>query len=157
MKLVLSWVYTSGFCLRLPHCFAILYNLPWFCSIKVSNKKLQHNAENACGNRMCKHALKLIFFNVSKSLVWWGHYLNHFDAKAEWEWKCDKDEKKEKERDEEGDELSAKRNVLFLIGIVPNISDRIFLRHFCLETLGVNFINVLRTNFLYKCHFCSFF
>ncbi len=22
---------------RLPHCIAIFYNLPWFCSIKVSN------------------------------------------------------------------------------------------------------------------------
>ncbi len=82
MKLVLSWVYTSGFYMCLPH------------------------------------------------------YLNHFDAKAEWEWKGDQDEEEEKERDEEGHELSAKQNVLFLIGIVPNISDRIFLRHFRLETLG---------------------
>jgi len=32
-------------------------DLPWFCSIKVRNKKLQCNAENACGNRMCKYAL----------------------------------------------------------------------------------------------------
>jgi hypothetical protein len=40
--------------MRLPHCVAIFYNLPWFCSIKVSNKKLQHNAENASGSRMCK-------------------------------------------------------------------------------------------------------
>jgi hypothetical protein len=38
----------------LPRCVAIFYNLSWFCSIKVSNKKLQCNAENACGNRMCK-------------------------------------------------------------------------------------------------------
>ncbi len=33
------------------------FNLPWFCLINVSNKKLQRNAENACGNRMCKHNL----------------------------------------------------------------------------------------------------
>ncbi len=44
--------------MRLPHCSGIFYNLPWFCLIKVSNKKLQHNAENACKNRMCKRALR---------------------------------------------------------------------------------------------------
>ncbi len=49
-----SWVYTSGFRMRLPHCFAFFNNLPWFCSIKVSYKKSQRNAENTCGNRMCK-------------------------------------------------------------------------------------------------------
>ncbi len=27
--------------MRLPHSIAIFYNLPWFCSIKASNKKLQ--------------------------------------------------------------------------------------------------------------------
>jgi len=42
----------------LLHCIAIFYNLPWFCSIKVSNKKWQLNAENACGNWMCKRAFK---------------------------------------------------------------------------------------------------
>ncbi len=52
----LSWVYTSDFRMRLPHYVVIFYNIPWFCSIKVSNKKLRHNAENACGNRMCKRA-----------------------------------------------------------------------------------------------------
>jgi len=34
------------------------YSIPWFCSIKVSNKKLQCNAENACGNQMCKRAFR---------------------------------------------------------------------------------------------------
>ncbi len=53
----LSWVYTSSLHLRYPHCVAIFYNLPWFWSIKVSNKKSQCNAENACGNQICKHAL----------------------------------------------------------------------------------------------------
>jgi len=43
--------------MHLPHCVAIFYNLPWFCSIKVSNKKLQHNSEKAWGNWMCKRAL----------------------------------------------------------------------------------------------------
>jgi len=52
----LSWIYTSSLRMRLPHCFPIFYNLAWFCSIKVSNKKLQCNAENACGNQMCKRA-----------------------------------------------------------------------------------------------------
>jgi hypothetical protein len=52
-----SWVYTSGFPMHLPHCVAVFYNLPWFCSIEVNYKKLQFNAENACGNRMCKKAL----------------------------------------------------------------------------------------------------
>jgi len=50
----LSLVYTSGFRMRLPHCVAIFYKLPWFCSTKVSYEKSQLNAENACGNRMCK-------------------------------------------------------------------------------------------------------
>jgi len=40
--------------MRLQHCVAIFYNSPWFFSIKVNDKKLQRNAENACGNRMCK-------------------------------------------------------------------------------------------------------
>jgi hypothetical protein len=42
--------------MRLPHCVTIFYNLRWFCSIKVSNRKLQRNAENTCGNWMCKRA-----------------------------------------------------------------------------------------------------
>jgi len=49
----LRQVYTSGFCMRFPHCVAISYKLPWFPSIKVSFEKLQRNAKNACGNRMC--------------------------------------------------------------------------------------------------------
>jgi len=44
--------------MRLLLCVVIFYYLPWFCSIKVSNKKLQHHAEKACGNRMCKRAFK---------------------------------------------------------------------------------------------------
>jgi len=43
----------------LPHCVAIFYNLPWFCSIKVSNENSQCNAENACQNRMCKRAFTI--------------------------------------------------------------------------------------------------
>jgi len=54
----LSWVYTSGFLMHLPHCIAIFYNLPWFWSIKVSNKKSQRNAENTCKNQMCKRAFR---------------------------------------------------------------------------------------------------
>jgi hypothetical protein len=49
--------------IRLPHCVAIFYNLPWFSLIKVSNKKSQRNAENACGNRMCKRVLTLLYAN----------------------------------------------------------------------------------------------
>jgi hypothetical protein len=48
----LSWVYTYGFRMCLVHCVAIFCNLPWYYSSKVSNKKLQRNAENACRNRM---------------------------------------------------------------------------------------------------------
>jgi len=59
-----SWVYTSGFRMRLPHCIAIFYNLPWFCSIKVSIKKLQSNAENACGNRVCKCAFNHSYLRI---------------------------------------------------------------------------------------------
>jgi len=33
----------------LLHCVAIFYNLPWFFSIKVSNKKSHRNVENSCG------------------------------------------------------------------------------------------------------------
>jgi hypothetical protein len=43
----------------------IIYNLPWFCSIKVSYKKSQRNAENACGNRMCKLSLKAILILIA--------------------------------------------------------------------------------------------
>jgi len=57
--------------IRFPHAFTalrcIFYNLPWFCSIKVSYKKSQRNSENARGNRMCKlsltpHSKRPIFF-----------------------------------------------------------------------------------------------
>jgi len=51
---LLRRVYTSGFRMRFPHCIAIFYYLPWLSKIKVSYKKLQRNAVNACGNRMCK-------------------------------------------------------------------------------------------------------
>jgi len=62
----LNWVYTSGFRMCLPNCIVIFHNLPWFCSIRVSNKKLQRNAVNPCENRMCKRAL-----NVNlKSQAW---------------------------------------------------------------------------------------
>jgi len=53
-----EYVYTSGFRMRFPHCVAIFYYLPWLNNTKVSYKKLQRNRENACGNRMCKCALK---------------------------------------------------------------------------------------------------
>jgi len=56
-------IYTSSFRMRFPHCVAIFYNLPWFCSIKVSYKKSQRNVVNACGNRMCK-----LSFNSSKKM-----------------------------------------------------------------------------------------
>ncbi len=46
----------------LLHCVAIFYNLPSFCSIKVSYNSLQCNDENACGKRMCNCALRLINF-----------------------------------------------------------------------------------------------
>ncbi len=72
--------------MHLPLCIAIFYNLPWFCSIKGRNKKLQCNAENAWGNRMCKCAFnnntklftntvllyplcKLIFLTASISML----------------------------------------------------------------------------------------
>jgi len=65
----LTWlVYTSDFRMRLPHYVAIFYNLPWFCSIKVSNKKSQPNAVNACGNRMYKCAFKCVL-KLKKSKV----------------------------------------------------------------------------------------
>jgi len=54
--------------MHLPHCVTIFYNVPWFCSIKVSNKKLQCNAENACGNRMCERTFtgQYKFFSTNK-------------------------------------------------------------------------------------------
>jgi hypothetical protein len=45
--------------MHLPHCVAIFYKLPWFCSTKVIYEKLQRNAENACRNRMCKRAFRV--------------------------------------------------------------------------------------------------
>ncbi len=48
------------------------YNFPWFCSIKVSYKKLQCNAENACGNRMCKCNFTASFtFKSTFKLIKW--------------------------------------------------------------------------------------
>jgi len=47
-------IYTSGFLMRFPHCVSIFYYLPWLSQTKVSYEKLQPNAVNACGNRMCK-------------------------------------------------------------------------------------------------------
>jgi len=49
--------------MRLPQCVAIFYKLPWFCLTKVIYEKLQRNAENACGNRMCKRGLIKIVFS----------------------------------------------------------------------------------------------
>ncbi len=44
--------------IRFPHAFFALrcnfYNLPWLRKTKVSYKKSQRNAVNACGNRMRK-------------------------------------------------------------------------------------------------------
>ncbi len=51
-------IYTSGFPMRFPHWVAIFYNLPWLSKTKVSYIKLQCNAVNACGNRMCKLSFK---------------------------------------------------------------------------------------------------
>jgi hypothetical protein len=45
MIFLCSKAYTSGFHMRLPHCVAIFYNLPWFYLIKVSSKKSQRNSE----------------------------------------------------------------------------------------------------------------
>ncbi len=53
IHLKLLWhVYTSGFRMRFLHCVAISYYLPRFCSIKVSNKRLQCNEENECRNQV---------------------------------------------------------------------------------------------------------
>jgi len=57
-KSLLSWVCTSGFHMRFPHCVVIFYNLPWLSKTKVSYKKSQCNAVNVCGNRMCKLSFK---------------------------------------------------------------------------------------------------
>ncbi len=47
--------------IRFPHVFTalrcIFYYLPWLSKTKVSYKKLQCSAVNACGNRMCKLSL----------------------------------------------------------------------------------------------------
>ncbi len=59
--------------MRLPHCVAIFYNLPWFCSI---NKKLQRNAENACGNRMCKRVFcYTLFLHQAKTSKLFCHFV----------------------------------------------------------------------------------
>jgi len=58
-KQALRRVYTSSFRMRFPHCVAIFYNLPWLSKTKISNNKLQRNAVNTCGNRMCKLSLKV--------------------------------------------------------------------------------------------------
>jgi len=54
--------------MRFPHCVANFYYLPWFCSIKVSNKKSHRNAVNACGNGMCKLSFTNIFFCRKKGI-----------------------------------------------------------------------------------------
>jgi len=71
----LSLVYTSGFHMRLPHCIVIFHNLPWLSKTKVIYKKLQHNAVNAYGNRMCKQGFNYELFlasvkqNTTKQLI----------------------------------------------------------------------------------------
>ncbi len=40
---------------------------------------------------------------------------------------------------------------------ITNRNEDFFVIAVLLYTFGVNFINVLRTNFLYECHFSSFF
>jgi len=59
-KFMLIWLKLSLH-IWFPHAFTTLrsnfYSLPWFCSIKVSNKKSQCDVENACGKWMCKRAL----------------------------------------------------------------------------------------------------
>jgi len=73
---LLSWVYTFGFRTHLPHCIAIFYKLPWFCSTKVIYEKSQRNAENACGNRMCKRA----FSSAKERIIHlWLHSQNPCD------------------------------------------------------------------------------
>ena len=47
--------------MRLPHCLAFFYYLPWFVDVygkKVITSKTQCNAENACGNRMWQLGLR---------------------------------------------------------------------------------------------------
>jgi len=64
--------------IRFPHAFTTLrcnffYNISWFCSIKVRNKKFQCNVENACRNRMCKQAFSWskIFAGVNSINIFW--------------------------------------------------------------------------------------
>jgi len=63
--------------IRFPHAFTTLhcnfYNLPWVWSIKGSNKKSQHNAVNACRNRMCKRAFREKFQNTWKKWFYLVH------------------------------------------------------------------------------------
>ncbi len=47
VRKVLSRVYTSGFCMRLPNCVAIFYYLPYLSKAKVRNRKTKDNAKNA--------------------------------------------------------------------------------------------------------------
>ncbi len=71
-----NWIFNcfisipKGSLVRLPFCILIHVIFcrkiwPWFCSIKISNKKSQCNAENPWGNRMCKHA-----FSDNNGSIW---------------------------------------------------------------------------------------
>jgi len=69
-RTVLRPVYTSGFHMRFLHCVAIFDNLPWLSKTKVSYKKLQRNAVNKFGNRMCKLSFsKLLLIFISLNLL----------------------------------------------------------------------------------------
>jgi len=72
IRVALSWVYTSGFWMRLLHCFAIFNNLPWFCSIKVSYKNCnamqKMHAETGCVNAPLNCIMKYLDFWNQKML-----------------------------------------------------------------------------------------
>jgi len=61
--LMLSWVYTSGFCICLPHCISIFYNSPWFCSIiKNCNAMWNLHGKTKCVNAPLRWVFKPVAY-----------------------------------------------------------------------------------------------
>jgi len=74
----LRLVYTSGFCMRFPHCIAIFHKLPRLSKTKVFYEKLQLSSVNACGNRMCKLSLTPDWPDLRVKSIDLSLYLNSF-------------------------------------------------------------------------------
>jgi len=59
----------AGLHIQFPHCIVIFCYLPWLCKTKVSYKKSQSNAVNACGNRVCQLSLNVALLKSCNIII----------------------------------------------------------------------------------------